>query len=146
MSFVTIQAAIKTKLDTLKGTGQPLVGVFEEHRTGLTKTGYPSATFEESNSQADYFSAADNHHIYAYEIYLHQEAEKVGRATARRILRQTVDSIISLFSKRSNASLGGACDFVEPVPAEFGEYDEGAGVVLYARIILKCHKLYDINS
>jgi hypothetical protein len=37
--------------------------------------------------------------------------------------------------------LGGSADYLEAVPAEFGEIATEDSVVAYSRIVLKCHKL-----
>lgn len=141
MSLVNIRAKIKSKLDERKGTSQPLVEVYQEHRTDFG--GYPVATFEPSDIESDYETNTQNYRNYIFRIVLHQEIEKIGKDQAIGILSSLVDTLIQDFEE--DWSLGGVVDQCNAIPLNFGLYDEGAGKVLYAEIKLECHKLISIN-
>lgn len=137
MSEVAIRTKIKEVLDTLKGDGQPLVDVFDEHKTGFP--GYPCATFEPVRNRNEMASTSENERHYFFEIVIHQEMEQVGRGEAIGILSSVFDSIVS--ELESDYSLGGTVHFCKAIEAEQGEYQEGAGWVIYKAITLECVQL-----
>ncbi len=140
MSFTAIRTKIKAKLDAQKGTGKPLVDVFQENRIGFS--GYPSATFEPSDMESDFETNKQNLRKYVFRIYLHQEIEKVGNDGAIGILCSLLDMIIQDFE--ADFSLGGVVVYCNPVPVNWGLYDEGAGKVKYAEIKLECYVSADV--
>lgn len=142
MSLVSIRAKIKEKLDARKGDGQPLVDVYQEHRTDFS--GYPVATFEPSDIESDFETTTQNYRNYVFRIVLHQEIENTGRENAIGILASLVDTIIQDFEE--DWSLGGVVDQCNAVPLNFGIYDEGAGKVMFAEIKLDCKKLVQITT
>ena len=135
--FTTIRTAIKTKLDTLTGVGQPIAFVYDEHRTKLT--GYPAITVEPSDMESDFATTIENQRTYIFRIIIHQEIEKVGRSKAIDILCNATDKVITTFD--ADITLGGAVNFLNATPSVWGEYGEGAGIVKYAEIMLRCNCL-----
>lgn len=134
MSQVSIFSSVKAKLDSLKGTGKPLVDVFAEHKTDFP--GYPVATVEPEKSHNEFGSTAENMRTKTFSIVLHQEMESLGRANAIGVLSALVDSVEQAFE--SDTYLGGAVQYCQPVDIQWGEYSEGAGKVVYVEITLQC--------
>ncbi len=141
MSFVSLKTAILNKLNTLKGLGQPLNYVYDEHRTDFE--GFPAATFEPSDLESDFETVTDNLRHYIFRIVIWQEAEKVGLGQSIDILADAVDKVIDAFDQ--DYTLGGACDVVKAVPVEWGVVPAGNGIVRYAEIKLECIKSTSIT-
>ncbi len=142
MGLANIRSKIKEKLDAKKGAGQPLVDVFDYHKTGFS--GYPSATFEPSEVQSDYETSTQNFRKHIFRIVIHQEIEKVGRSKAIDILCDVLDQLMDDFDK--DDTLGGSADMSKAVPLMWGVYEEGAGLVLYAEMKLEADKSVDITN
>lgn len=140
MSEVAITAKIKQKLDALSGAGQPLVEVADEHKTDFS--GYPAATFEIARTRNNYQTTSQNERHYFFEIVFHQEMEKIGRNNALAVMASLYDTLVQDFE--TDYSLGGTVDFCQAIESEKGEYQEGAGWVLYRTITLECVKSFQI--
>jgi len=138
--LVEIKNAIKAKLDTLKGTGQLLVDVYDFHKGEFT--GYPSATFEPSDIESDYDTTAENARKYVFRIVIHQEITKAGLDGSIDILANAIDAILDAFD--SDYKLGGAVDNIEAVPADWHTYESPAGEIRAAEIRLVCNKCFEI--
>ena len=137
MSFQIIRTAINEKLQSLTGTGNPLAYAYDHHKLGLD--GYPSATFEPSALSSQFDTTNHNHRIYSFDVVIHQELASIGRGEAIANLVSVSDSVIDAFDQ--DYTLGGAIEFTEAVPAEFGEVQTEDAVIAYSRITLKCHML-----
>ena len=135
--FTPIRTAIRNRLQTLTGVDRPLAFVYDIHTTKLD--GYPSITFEPSDMESDFATTTQNLRTYVFRIVIHQETEKVGKSRALEILSLAVDEVIKLFD--NDITLGGAVDFLNAVPAAWGEYSEAVGQVKHAEIILRCNKI-----
>lgn len=140
MSFQAIRTAINTKLQSLTGVGNPLAYAYDYHKLGLD--GYPSATFEPSALSSQFETTHQNGRVYAFDIIIHQELRTIGRDEAIGNLVSVSDAIIDAFDQ--DYTLGGVVDFIEAVPAEFGEVQTEDSVIAYSRITLKCHTLKSI--
>lgn len=140
MSIVAIRTAIKSKLDSLSGDGNPLQDVRDEHCTGFN--GYPAVTFEPSDVLNDFETNVENMRRYVFRIVVHQETEKVTRSEALDILCGVVDTLMDEFDKDS--SLSGVAIMSKAVPSVWGSYSEGAGVVLYSELKLEVLKPFSV--
>jgi len=140
MSKVTISAKIKTMLETLKGTGKPLVAVYAEH---TTKTdGYPYATFEPSDIVSDYETTTQNMRKYVFRIMVHQQFSTIDKATAIATTNAVSDAIIEMFEK--DWTLGGTVDFTQVAPSIDGDYDTESNTVHMTEIMLSVNKSVSI--
>ena len=142
MGLVDIRSKIKTKLESRQGDGEPLVDVFDSHKTGFN--GYPSATFEPSEVQSDYETNTQNMRKYTFRIVIHQEIEKVTRSRAIDILCDVLDTLMDDFDR--DDTLGGSADMCRAIPLAWGIYDEGAGLVMYAEMKFEADKSIDLIS
>ena len=138
--FTTIRTAIKTKLNTLTGTGQPIAFVYPVHKAKIK--GYPAITFEPSDMESDFATTVENQRVYIFRIAIHQEIEKVGEEKSTDILTNAVDKVITAFD--TDITLGGAVDFLNAVPVAWGEYKAGVGMVKIAEIVLRCNKIISV--
>lgn len=143
MGWTSVRTAIKTKLDTLTGSGQLLGMVADEFTTNITS--YPACMFEPSADPSAFFTNVENMHVYTYEIVILQETESltIGRSEAIRKLGNAVDAVVAAFDNYQ--TLGGACDYTEAVTGEWFTANAGNGVLVGARITLKCHVLTTVS-
>ena len=133
-SFTSLRTAIKAKLDTLTGTGQPLKQVKDSHDENFT--GFPVATFEPSGHENNFYLNTDNQRAYAFDIIVWQEMPSGGRNNAITVLAAAVDAIVSAFD--ADYSLGGACDFCVPIPSAWGDVVIGNSSFKYAKMSIVC--------
>lgn len=134
--FATFRTAIKAILDARKGSGQPLVEVYDYHATQFA--GYPSATFEPSDIVSDFETNVQNLRQYVFRITIHQEIEAKGRSAAIATVIGIVDTLIDDFDK--SESLDGEADFVHAVPMEMGFYGNEKKQTMYAELKIVCVK------
>lgn len=141
MTFVALRTQIKTMLDALSGSGQPLQFVDDKHTSELS--GFPAATFEPSGNENDYLTNTENIRKYAFQIIVHAEIPSGGVDNAVGVLAGAVDAIIAAFDQ--DYRLSGACDFAFATPSNWGRYKSGNASVLYAEINLVCVKSASIT-
>ena len=139
---VLVKQKVLEKLQTLVGTGKPLVAVYGSHRTQFE--GFPSATFQPSDVMSDYQSNVQNLRRYVFRIVLHQEAEQVGAEQALDILWDAMHEVMNAFD--NDFTLGGEVVELRAVPSVWGAYNEGTGVTFYCELKLECLKDYQLNS
>jgi len=132
MSFAAISTLIGTKLSGISD----IQVVKAEHTDNFS--GFPAATYEPSRNENAYITNAENERRYAFDIVIHQELTKATRADGIRILRETVDAVITAFDTDYN--LSGNVDFVLALPSEWGEYVGGNSPIKYAMLTLICVK------
>ena len=133
-NFDKLSTAIKTKLDSLSGSGQVLSQVYDYHETA--PAGFPAATFEPSTLGNEVFTTDDNLRSYAFDIILYQEFSTMKRKDAVGILRRAVDAVVAAFDH--DLTLGGACDYTIPLPGNFGFMEGANGSILWATLTLVC--------
>ena len=139
MSWITLRTAIKTKLDTLTGLGQ----ISDYFHSNITS--YPAVMFEPSDDPSGFFTNTENEHVYTYDLFVIQECESTatGRQAAIRILGNAIDTVVNAFD--SYQTLGGACEYTEPMVSSWNTANTANGIVVYGRITLKCHKLKTVT-
>lgn len=110
----TIQNAVKAKLDTLKGSGKPLVAVIDY----LTEKadGFPFACFEIVGWDSEILDSCNNLRTYTFAVAVFQDLPDVGnRGEALAVLTKAVDEIVNAFD--SDYTLGGLVKAVRPTGA-----------------------------
>lgn len=144
MSLVSIHAAIKAKLETLKPA--TLKEVYSSKINPLEKefVDFPVAELVESGNEADYLSIKENMRVYPFEIYLYQEIEKAGGVDeAYGILRSVVDTVLDTFD--NDQGLDGAADWVEPAISGFTDFQRRDKTIAMAIITIKVHKAKNLT-
>lgn len=144
MSLVSIHAAIKAKLETLKPA--TLKEVYGSKVNPLEKefADFPVAELIESGNEGDYLSTKENMRVYPFEIYLYQEIEKAGGVdSAYGILRSIVDTVLDAFD--NDQGLSGVADWVEPAISGFTDFPRKDKTIAVAIITLKIHKTKNIT-
>lgn len=126
----TINTAIKTELDKLKGTGQPLVEVYPYHT--LENNGYPYASFELVSLEWEIRDTCNNERNLTFDLYVFQEIWSQGREVAVNILYKAMDDIISAFDK--NYTLDGEVEMIQPIgweviPFNIGNWSAVVGTI-----------------
>lgn len=139
MGWTTLRTVIKTKLDSLTGLGM----VDDKFHSNITS--YPAVMFEPSVDPAQFFTNTENMHVYTYEMVVVQEFESTstGRDEAIRILGNAVDTIVTGFDNYQ--TLGGNCEYTEPLVGEWFTANTGNGMAMCARLTLRCHKLISVT-
>lgn len=132
-TFTTIRAAIKSKLEGISN----LVAVFDTHESDLT--GYPSATFDVSESASDFEDNRNNLRTITYKIWIYQETYIKGYDAGSNILDATSDAVITALE--NDFSLGGVVDWCEPTVGPREQVQSPNGLVIRQELILKCKYL-----
>lgn len=142
-SFDSLHQAIVAKLQTLTGSGQLLSQVYAYHETA--PAGFPAASVEPSGHANVFFTSADNLRSYTFDIVIQQEfGGAVTREAAVGYLRAAVDAVIAAFDADYN--LGGACDYTNPIPSDWGTFTGANGTVLWASMSLVCNAEVQVVS
>ena len=140
MSFVSVIAAIKTILLTV-----PEIKEVHDHDKGKF-AGYPAAVIFPTENKSDFETTTQNLREYAFTIRLHEPMEVVSGVTdhekADRILRETVDNVITEFDNKF--TLNGAVNFCRATPSVWGYQTRESGVVRVAEVRLSCFKLVTV--
>jgi len=139
MSFVSIIAAIKSKLESLTDIKE--VWNFDKGKF----TGYPAAVVFPSENKSAFETTTQNRREYVFTIRIHQSMESTGATDhekADRILRETIDAVITAFD--ADYSLGGVVNFCQATPSAWGYQTRESGAVRVAEITLTCVKLVAI--
>lgn len=126
--FNTIRTSIKTILDTLTGSGQPIVAVFSYHESNLT--GFPAITFDISDVTNDFLTNSENVRRYSWKIYIYQQInDVVTLAEAVRILDATSDAVVNKIEQ--DLTLSGVVDYCRPVvgPRNFAQSTTGEAMI-----------------
>lgn len=139
-TFVGVDAAIKSKLNSLTGSGQVLSTNYDYHET--TPSGFPAATFEASQLQNSMFTTNDNLRGYSFDIVIYQEFSTITRQEAKDILYQTADALVQAFDE--DVTLGGVCDYTVPVQGNFGVYDAANGSMMYLMLTITAYSEVDV--
>ncbi len=134
-----MRTAISSRLTTISGLGMT------DNKYHHNFTGFPAVMFEPSSDPNTFYTHNENEHIYTFDLFVVQEMESTstGRAEAIRLLGIAVDAVTDSFD--SYQTLGGVCDFTEAIPAEWGTATIGDGMVMFAHLTLKCHKLKTVT-
>lgn len=129
-TFVSVRAKVKGVLDGVA----KLAFVDDFHNAKIT--GYPAATFDISDEDAEFITNKENLRTITFQIVLSQEQKGLGKDNAKRILDQVTIDVIDAFE--SDFSLGGEVDFCLPLAGERGQDNSGAGAVFFQVLNLQC--------
>lgn len=136
-TYTTTAAAIKTKLETIKGVGKVLQNVYDYFEE--QPDGFPVAMFEEEKRDNDYHATDENKSTFFYNVYVWTEMEKDGRSDAMTKLRAAADEVIRVFD--NDQTLGGAVDFCRPVDETWGQFSTGKGEAKFVVFRLEIVKI-----
>jgi len=136
MSFVTLAAALKTKLETLTS----LAAVHDYEKSKLDN--FPVACITASDSPSDTFDTGNNLRDYSFTIRIYDSRED-NEAESEARMRAVVDEIIDALD--NSQDLGGACHFLKPAPSKWGYTDQAAGGHRTAEIEIVCRVLSNHN-
>lgn len=109
--ITTISDKIKTELEKLKWTNQPLVNVYDYHT--LENNWYPYASFELVELEWEIRDTCNNQRILTFDLYIFQEIGVNGREEAKDIIYKAMDDVIDLFDK--NYTLDWVVEFINPI-------------------------------
>lgn len=114
MSFTSVRAALKTKLDEIKTNFPDAIQVIYDYvESGIS--GYPAVLIESQSMGSDFGSQAQNLRTYKFSLTIHQTYEDAGRDEASKRIDATVDTIINELDE--DFTLGGAVTQILPVGA-----------------------------
>ncbi len=98
MSFVSIKAKIKEKLESIASIQQ-----VEDYPTE-DFNGFPAAMVASARLEADFETTEENKRTYVFAVYVLQEINNKDERKARNIVEATVDDIIEDFDKDQQLS------------------------------------------
>lgn len=131
-NYVSLSAAIKAKIQTSTTIDSAYVYDYAISKPG----GYPAVTIVPSEMQAHFADTGRNERHWFFDVKVYQERIRAGEDAAERILRQTVDELITLFD--ADMTLGGACAFCRPIPARWAFVQAPDVDTRVASIMLEC--------
>ena len=134
-TFDNLTTAIKAKLDANTGTNKILSVNYDYFETA--PAGFPAAMFEPASLANTAYASTDNLRGYGFDIVIEQEFTNVTRQQAVGILRRAVDTLVAAFD--ADITLGGACHYCLPIPANFGFFEGANGSILWASFSLVCY-------
>ena len=110
--FSTIRTAIIDKINN------DLTKIEVAYRTDRSSyDGFPAAVVSPSENEADYASTASDRRVYAFKIRVYYPVKSESEQDAAELaLEEALDEMLDVFRQRD--SLGTACDWVEPIPAD----------------------------
>lgn len=129
-TFVSIRAKVKGVLDGVT----KLAFVEDFHDTNLK--GFPAATFDVADEDAEFLTNKENLRTVTFEIVLWQELKGRGKDEAKRILDEVAIDVIDAFENDFN--LGGEVDWCLPLAGGRGQDGSGSGAVFFQQLNLQC--------
>lgn len=97
----TLTTSVKTTLDKLVGSSNPLQVVYDYPESNIT--GYPAVIFFPTNYTNEYDSVQENAKTYVYSVYVLLELKVLGKQTAyNTTMPDILDKIIAEFDKDWN--------------------------------------------
>ncbi|TXH07872.1 MAG: hypothetical protein E6R04_11895 [Spirochaetes bacterium] len=106
-------------------------------------SGFPAACVEGSQHDNDFQTTNENLRIWQYDIYVHQEISVVGREVGVQLLLKAIDGIVTAFD--SDFMLGGQVNIMHAVPGAWGYYTAGTASVIYAKIVVRCEEVKQVD-
>lgn len=134
-NYTTLTARIVSYLQSIQQEGTAAFSAVYDFPTD-TPSGYPYAlVLPSSTQQGQYQNVAQNERYYNFDaiIYVRSQGSLQSNWADARTL---VDSVIDKIDK--SIDLGGLCDFVMPVPAEWTVNVTADGVEIIADVKVVC--------
>lgn len=138
MSVDAIRTAIKTELDTLKGSGKPFGNVYDYFTT--TPTWFPVAMFEPTKLDSEFNTNTENLRTFGFQIIILQEMTNENRQSAIDIVTKAFDEVINAFD--DNFTLWWVVELVNAVAGEFWDWNFENWPMYYWIINLFCKVLH----
>lgn len=138
--FSTITTAIIDKLNS-----EDVTKIQVAYRTDRsTLEGFPAAVVSKSNKDSDYASTSSDRLVYAFKIMVYYPIKNESEQDSVEVaMEETIDELTSVF--RSRDALGSACDWTEPIPAEWLYEERADGLYRLVVFTLRCVK-YEPNQ
>lgn len=111
--------------------------IFEYRKSGFER--YPAVTITMADNTAQFADTSRNRRHYVFSIKVYQERPEQSEEEAERILRTTVDDLISKFD--ADSYLGNALagrGFAHPIPSNTRLIASEQVDVLMAEILIDC--------
>lgn len=141
MSWVSIRAAIKTKLDALVTAGT--LGVVyngEQFQQAVELSAWPAAELVRTGSEPDYFTNREDMQSYVFAINLYQLLNDSDHGMVETSMDSVVDAVMQKFL--DDVNLGGVADGrIEPIQSAPSVIAWQGRSVRRDQIILKCRKI-----
>ena len=141
-SLQSLRSTIKTKLETLKGTGQPFANVYDFYTT--KPSWFPFACFEPVQLNSQFEDTQYNYRNFVFTVYIVQEITTLTRDAALDNLVNAFDMVINLFD--DDYTLAGEVQQVDAIEGEFMDIDLEVWPCIAATITLSCRTLYDVTT
>lgn len=132
-----VRTAIKTLLETLTGSGQPLAYVYDYLNPKIQ--GYPSVIFDMDSEEGSMLDEISNMRVLSWKLWIVAEIPVEGQQGAIDILDNAVKQVINLLEDTDNATLSGTVDWTMPVIGSRQQVASPEGNLMYQELNLKCH-------
>jgi len=140
MSFVTLKAQIKSKLESLDDIQEVANYPSQDFQ------GYPAAMVRSNGNSSDYETTCDNQEIYSFSIILLQPIKgTMSEEKARTVMEELCDTVRDAFD--SDEFLSGislpadrVMIGIRPTVSEIGQEDEGKFIVADIEIACRVQK------
>lgn len=141
MSFVSIRAAIKTKLDALV-TATTLGYVFngEQNQQSIEIPAWPAAELVRMNTKPDYLTNREDMQTYVFLINIYQQIEETNLATVEIAMDAVIDAVMQKFL--DDVNLSGVLDGrISPIENQGSVVSWMGRQVRRDQVLLECPKI-----
>lgn len=141
MSYVSIRAAIKTKLDDLVTAGT-LGYVFngEQPQQGMEIPAFPCAELVRVQTKPEYFTNREDMQTYVFVINIYQQIEETNLGSVEVSMDAVIDAVMQKFL--DDVNLSGVIDGrLHPVENQVAVISWNGRQVRREQIILECPKI-----
>jgi hypothetical protein len=113
-------ATIRANLKTLLQTVTKIANVYDQYETNVA--GYPAIIFDISKNESDMLTDAENIRKITFSIYILAEITIAGRDTAKGLLDNATQDVITALEAKANQSLSGSIDWMMPTVGARDEF------------------------
>lgn len=113
-------ATIRANLKTLLQTVTKIANVYDQYETNVA--GYPAIIFDISKNESDMLTDAENIRKITFSIYILAEITIAGRDTAKGLLDNATNDVVTALELKANQSLSGAIDWMMPTVGARDEF------------------------
>lgn len=141
MSYSTIRAAIKTKLDALVTSGS-LGYVFngEQNASNVNIPRWPSAELTRMQTAPEYFTNKEDMQWYVFMINIYQQIEETNLGSVEVAMDSVIDAVMQKFL--DDVNLSGVLDGrIRPVENQASVISWQGRQVRREQIVLRCPKI-----
>jgi hypothetical protein len=127
-----VPATIRANLKTLLTAVTKIAFVYDQYETNVS--GYPAIIFDISKNESDMLTDAENLRKITFTLYILAEITKAGRNTAKGLLDDATQDVITALELKANQTLSGSVDWMIPTVGPRDEFATADGQVFSQRL------------